>query len=239
LATIRCRLSKSAWTEKNRIDRFAVAAVSDRRLELASIGDRRYSAIYDRQIVAAVSDRRLVLASIGDRRYSNHRSEIDATTGNYMTFKPRLRRLDWLYTQCPIYYLTLCTQNRRRSLANAAIHQEFTIFAERATDFHVLVGLYMIMPDHIHLFAAFSPQSPDLWKWVKALRGDLSRLLREDEGEGTHWEKDFFDHVMRSEESYWEKMEYVRQNPVRAGLVPRPEDWPYQGEIHRLVYTKL
>ena len=97
----------------------------------------------------------------------------------------------------------------------------------------------MIMPDHIHLFAAFSPESPDLWKWVKALRGDLSKILREDEGEGTHWEKDFFDHVLRSEESYREKYEYVQQNPVRAGLVKRPEDWPYQGEIHRLVFGRL
>jgi putative transposase len=156
-----------------------------------------------------------------------------------MKFKPRLRRLDWLYTDCPIYYLTLCTQNRKRSLANASIHQEFVAFSERAADHHVSVGLFMIMPDHIHLFAAFSPESPPLGKWVKALRGDLSGLLRKAEGEGTHWEKDFFDHVMRSQESFREKMEYVRQNPVRAGLVKRAEDWPYQGEIHRLVFPEL
>jgi putative transposase len=156
-----------------------------------------------------------------------------------MKYKARLRRLDWLYTDCPIYYLTLCTQNRKRSLANAAIHQEFVKFSEQAASHHVLVGVFMIMPDHLHLFAAFSPESPALWKWVKSLRGDLSSLLRENEGEGTHWEKDFFDHVMRSEESYWQKVEYVRQNPVRAGLVKRSEDWSYQGEIHRLVFPHL
>jgi hypothetical protein len=49
-----------------------------------------------------------------------------------------------------------------------------------------------------------------------------------------HWEKDFFDHVMRSEESYEQKWLYVRENPVRAGLVKRWEDWSYQGEIHHL-----
>ena len=43
-----------------------------------------------------------------------------------MKFKPRLRRLDWLYTDNPIYYLTLCTENRMRTLANPDIHQEFT-----------------------------------------------------------------------------------------------------------------
>jgi hypothetical protein len=39
---------------------------------------------------------------------------------------------------------------------------------------------------------------------------------------------------MRSSESYAERWEYVRCNPVRAGLVSKPDDWPYQGEIHIL-----
>ena len=152
--------------------------------------------------------------------------------------KPRLRRLKWLFTDCPLYFLTACTDNRSCSLANGQIHQEFIKFAQIATKHHVLVGFFMIMPDHIHLFAAFSPQSPPLSKWMKALRGDLSKQLRDVSGEGTHWQKDFFDHVIRSEESYKEKWEYVRDNPVRAGLVKRSEDWPYQGEIHRLVFGR-
>ncbi len=41
----------------------------------------------------------------------------------------------------------------------------------------------------------------------------------------------FFDHLLRNDESYAQKWEYVRQNSVRAGLVESPEDWPYQGEI--------
>ncbi len=155
-----------------------------------------------------------------------------------MKFKPRLQRLKWLYTDCPTYFLTGCTENRAHTLANPGIHREFVRFAEEATNRHVLVGFFMIMPDHIHLFAAFSPQSPPLPQWEKALRGSLSKQLRDTGGEGTHWEKDFFDHLMRSEESYMEKYEYVRQNPVRAGLVERSKDWPYQGEIHRLVFPK-
>ncbi|MFB3881745.1 MAG: hypothetical protein ACE149_10800 [Armatimonadota bacterium] len=37
--------------------------------------------------------------------------------------------------------------------------------------------------------------------------------------------------MLRSGESYGQKWEYVRMNPVRAGLVANPDDWPYQGEI--------
>jgi hypothetical protein len=43
--------------------------------------------------------------------------------------------------------------------------------------------------------------------------------------------KGFFDHVLRSDESYLEKWNYVRENPVRAGLAKSAEQWPYQGEI--------
>jgi len=45
------------------------------------------------------------------------------------------------------------------------------------------------------------------------------------------WQRGFFDHLVRSSESYAEKWEYVRENPVRGGWAGRSEDWPYQGEI--------
>ena len=156
---------------------------------------------------------------------------IDATMPGQ---KPRLHRLDWTYTRSPVYFLTSCTHHRLPILANPVIHEEFVRFAGAAASFHVLVGLYVIMPDHIHLFANFSPASPSLSQWMKALRGSLAKTLRATLGQGIYWEKGFFDHVLRSEESFREKYEYVRQNPVRAGLVARPEDWPYQGEIHAL-----
>jgi hypothetical protein len=40
-----------------------------------------------------------------------------------------------------------------------------------------------------------------------------------------------FDHVLRTNESYSQTWNYVRENPVRAGLVESAADWPYQGEI--------
>jgi len=40
-------------------------------------------------------------------------------------------------------------------------------------------------------------------------------------------QKDFFEHRLRSDESAQEKSDYILVNPVRAGLVPKPEDWPY------------
>jgi putative transposase len=45
------------------------------------------------------------------------------------------------------------------------------------------------------------------------------------------WQPGFVDRLLRNDENYAEKWDYVWRNPVRAGLVNQPEQWPYQGEI--------
>jgi len=45
------------------------------------------------------------------------------------------------------------------------------------------------------------------------------------------WQPGFFDHILRNDESYSQKWQYVYENPVRTGLVESPDQWPYQGEI--------
>ena len=73
-----------------------------------------------------------------------------------------------------------------------------------------------------------------LSEWMKSLKNSLSKTLRGMNVPVPHWQKGFFDHVMRSEESYSEKWLYVAENPVRKKLAAHPEDWPYQGEIYPL-----
>ena len=51
---------------------------------------------------------------------------------------------------------------------------------------------------------------------------------------GGFWQKNFWDTQLRRHESYAAKWDYVRNNPVRARLVTKPEDWPYQGELNVL-----
>lgn len=73
-----------------------------------------------------------------------------------------------------------------------------------------------------------------LSQWMKSLKNALSKTFRGQNIPAPHWQKGFFDHVMRSEESYSEKWLYVAENPVRKKLAARLEDWPYQGEIYPL-----
>lgn len=44
---------------------------------------------------------------------------------------------------------------------------------------------------------------------------------------GVQWQRDFFDHRLRSDESFGDKANYIRMNPARKGLVLREEEWRY------------
>lgn len=143
----------------------------------------------------------------------------------------RLTRLESLYTEAPVYFITTCTQGRRRLLDNEGAHEAFRGFCEGARERGALVGRYVLMPDHLHLFVCIPPGEMGLSAWMKSLKNSLSKHWRERGIEAPHWQKGFFDHLIRNNASHAEKWKYVRENPVRAGLVERAEDWPYAGRI--------
>jgi REP element-mobilizing transposase RayT len=157
-----------------------------------------------------------------------------------MTAEPsrpkRLGRLESVFVRSPIYFVTACTNNRRRILAHTGVHEAFIQFGESGPNHGAWIGKYVIMPDHLHAFVALEEETLSLANWMKSLKNLLSKSLRARNLSSPHWQKTFFDHVLRSSESYGEKWEYVANNPVRAGLVNRFEDWPYQGEIFALEY---
>jgi putative transposase len=150
--------------------------------------------------------------------------------------RERLKRLDIIYQHFPMYFVTACAAKRRELLANEPIHNAFKAFAASAPNYGAWVGAYIFMPDHFHLFVAIDDEKLSLSGWVKSLKGTLSSVLRRERKSLPYWQKGFFDHMLRSTESYSQKWNYVRANPVRAELVKRWEDWPYLGEIFALEF---
>ncbi len=158
----------------------------------------------------------------------------DERAGTHPRRPPRLERL--FANVQPLYFVTFNTFERKRMLALSEIHETFCIFCIRAQERNVAVGRYVLMPDHAHLFVALPSEGITLVKWVQSLRSVLGKALLRLGFEKPHWQEGFFDHVLRNHESYSEKWNYVRMNPVRAGLSGTPEGWPYQGEITRLPF---
>jgi REP element-mobilizing transposase RayT len=137
-------------------------------------------------------------------------------------------------TDHPIVFLTVCTQRRIPWLADDVLHQTIRSVWEKAKAW--LVGRYTIMPNHVHLFAGWNDSSIELDAWVQYWKSQLTKSLNAHgiRSNNHRWQSDHWDTRLRSSGAYAEKWDYVRNNPVRRGLVGDPEDWPYQGVIFDL-----
>ena len=90
----------------------------------------------------------------------------------------------------------------------------------------------VVMPNHVHLLMTplrdeqgWPHALPAILKLIKGVSArSVNKLLG---SSGPVWQDESLDHVLRSDESFAEKLEYVRQNPVRAGLVTRAEEYPW------------
>ena len=144
-----------------------------------------------------------------------------------------LRRLDRVWVDHQVYFITGCTFRRRGNLATPEAAGILKEEWEGATARHGWnVARYVIMPDHVHFFCAAQEGAADLETFLQRWKEwTAKRLIRELSYKRPVWQLRFFDHLIRSEESCAEKWEYVYLNPVRAGLVGRAEDWAYSGEI--------
>jgi REP element-mobilizing transposase RayT len=140
----------------------------------------------------------------------------------------------WLYHTPPAwakdatYFITLCCQQRNLDqLTKPEVASELLRSLRSYHEQNIwYISLCLLMPDHLHALISCS-RDEVLSKRVASWKRFTAREL------GIQWQKGFFDHRLRGDESLEEKAHYIRMNPVRKGLVARPEDWPHQWEPAR------
>lgn len=110
-----------------------------------------------------------------------------------------------------------------------------------------LLDAYVIMPDHVHLLIR-PTQGNTLAKIMQGLKGytamELNKIMKR---KGSFWQDENFDHLIRNGADWLDKFEYIHNNPVKAGLVENPEDYPYsslvtlhaEGRLESLPHTQL
>ena len=121
-----------------------------------------------------------------------------------------------------VYFITICTLRRdANSLAlpetGPRLWQEWCGYAERDACSPLL---FVVMPEHVHGLFRF-PAEPGMRATVNAWKRLTARRY------GIEWQRDFFDHRLRNDESFREKAAYIRDNPARRGLVAKASAWPY------------
>jgi REP element-mobilizing transposase RayT len=93
----------------------------------------------------------------------------------------------------------------------------------------------VIMPDHVHMvFMPLENEAGETFTFeeiVGAIKGASAHSINKTlKRSGLVWQDESFDHVIRHAESLEQKIQYVRNNPVRKGLVSKPEDYAWLWE---------
>lgn len=151
-----------------------------------------------------------------------------------MPERKHLKRLSVIYQSHPRYFITVCSHDRRKILTRPDVHEILCAHWMKSLALYGWeIGSYVVMPDHVHFFCtdaeSKTPLSKMIGPWKQWSAKDICPVIGVD---SPLWQREFFDHLIRSTESYSEKWEYVRQNPVRAGLVSNADEWKFSGHIH-------
>jgi putative transposase len=91
------------------------------------------------------------------------------------------------------------------------------------------VYAYVLMPEHVHLLLN-EPPTILLGQFLKAFKQTVSRRLRGEREQ--FWQRRYFDANVRGEEARSEVIQYIHRNPVKRGLVERPERYPWSSYNH-------
>ena len=142
----------------------------------------------------------------------------------------RPRRLDsYAYVGHLQHFLTICTHQRRSWFVDADVVRDVTLHFLRtaaAEQFSILA--YCFMPDHLHALASGESESADLRRLVHLAKQQSGFAFKRRHGERL-WQDSYFDRTLRENETIPATIGYIVANPVRAGIVNSPGDYPHWG----------
>ena len=128
----------------------------------------------------------------------------------------------WVRRDEAMFFITICCQPKGR---NRLCHPDlagglFESVAFRQTRGDWWVDVLLLMPDHLHMLVVF-PSEKAMTATIGPWKEYIAKRF------GVEWQRDYFDHRLRRDESLREKTDYILHNPVRRGLVAAEEEWPY------------
>jgi len=129
------------------------------------------------------------------------------------------------------YSLTFCTNQRRRLFTEkAAVDLVLQQISRAATENHFDVIAYCFMPDHLHLLVEGKADDSDLKPFIARAK-QYSGFYYSKAHQSTLWQRYGFEHVLRDEEATVIVAKYILENPIRAKLAERVEDYAFAGSL--------
>jgi putative transposase len=128
-----------------------------------------------------------------------------------------------------IYFLTLCSADKKPLFMDPGIADLIVNEMElRRNRDEIILFCFCIMPDHVHMLLSLSYRySKGVIDWVSAFKRYSARVIKKSYGITPLWQKNFYDHVIRKDESLIKVAEYIVNNPVRKEMVREWKEYPY------------
>jgi putative transposase len=138
-----------------------------------------------------------------------------------------LRTFD--YVGLHSYFLTWCTDARKKHFTVAdKVNLVMGQIVRAAADERFAISAHCFMPDHLHLLIEAQSPASDGRRFIKQAK-QFSGYSFSREYQTRLWQRYGYEHVLRDDESVFSFTRYIVENPVRAGLVARVEDYPFLG----------
>jgi len=103
-----------------------------------------------------------------------------------------------------------------------------SILIETATKYSVILPVYLLMPNHMHLITDTLTEEADSLKAIKMFK-QKTGFEYSQSNPRTKWQRSFHDHIIRDDGDMFEHVRYILYNPVRKQLVENWKDYKYKG----------
>jgi REP element-mobilizing transposase RayT len=143
--------------------------------------------------------------------------------------KSRSNRLsNYDYSKDRPIHVTICTEGKENILGSE-VNAKIVVneLMKTAKDLRFRILCYCLMPDHLHVIVCPGESTLALSKFLNIFKGRTTKVFQEKENLRKIWQRSAFDHVIRTEENLKRIIEYIRNNPVRKGMVKNADDYPY------------
>jgi len=132
-----------------------------------------------------------------------------------------------LFLQGHSYYLTIVTHRRKAILIDniEALRESFRE-SKRYYAYHI--DAIVVLPDHLHMI--ITPQIVRAIKYnfsIQLSKDEEQSMARHKKGMNPVWQKRYYEHTIRDEKDYLRCIEYMKNNPIKHGLVENSEGWRY------------
>ena len=126
---------------------------------------------------------------------------------------------------------TLCVHDKKPIFQNLTVIEAFINLLYASVEHsRCIVPSYCFMPDHLHIILTGAEHQADLWKTIVSFKQKTGYWLSRNMP-ASRWQKDFYDHIIRTEQTIATQVRYILDNPVRTGLAPAWQEYPYNGSI--------